>query len=133
MPILNNAKRARGEENSEDDKPKGRKRRLVKKDPKNGPKTKKMANFKDLPPEIRLMIYDLDGVLQVRSDGSAPPLLYVLYGIKRLYEDVKAEYHRRNATRLCLEGYDDYIGSLTNEEMKQFRTIRIVLDPSYLK
>lgn len=57
-----------------------------------------MFKFKELPPELRLMIYRTDDVLQIQFDGSAPPLLQALRCDLMLWEEVLDIYKKFNAT-----------------------------------
>lgn len=68
--------------------------------PINTPKVNKtlfeMFPFKRLPAEIRLMIYNLNGVLQFSIDGRKPALLRALRRDPTLYQEAKVEFYRTN-------------------------------------
>jgi hypothetical protein len=55
-----------------------------------------MFPFKHLPPEIRLIIYNLDGVLLRQPNGRPPALLRALRLNHVLYQEAKAEFYRTN-------------------------------------
>jgi hypothetical protein len=83
-----------------------------------------MFPFNQLPPEIRLIIYGLDGILQTRIDGSAPPLLLALAADEVLYLEAKEEYRRTNIS-FSLSHDDSDIGNVSKTALQQIRHARV--------
>lgn len=84
-----------------------------------------MFPFKILPPEIRLIIYNLDGVLQYSIDGKRPALLRALQPDQTLYQEARDDFHRINVIFEVSRTGVRHLKSLDDVEYRHVRHVLV--------
>lgn len=92
----------------------------------------KMFPFKQLPYDVRLMIYKFDGVLEVELDGTSPALLQAFKGEHILFREILSEYSQTNTTVDLPPHFDERLSNLSMAKAKFVKHILVVASQGYL-
>ena len=86
-----------------------------------------MFPLKDLPPEIRSLIYPLSNILKLEADYQAPALLLALAPDRELYREAYSLYRALN-TVVTPRNLQDF-GQLSEDALGRIRHLRLRFQP----